>query len=289
MERIFLTIIITTYNRPKILREAILSIINEVSSIDIQLSINYEIIVVDDGAYAGFIINEFDRFSSNILYIKNKHKLGANASRLKGLEYSNGEFVVFLDDDDSWLRGRLMELYTVHRLKEFDCHFARHKIFGSLRSNVINHLSVLWRRKNLLYSNYIGGFSIFSIRRKILVDNIQFMPRGLKSCQDWFLYINLYQNETITKSYGIFPTVRYNVHNAGNISSSLDNRYKGLLEIKKLLKKLDVNKKIYNNILSEILLLRNYGFRKYNYKKFLFILRFGSLPIKFKLLKSFLK
>ena len=96
MERIFLTIIITTYNRPNTLRVAILSILNEVSKINIQPSINYEIIIVDDGAYAGFIINEFDQFFNYIKYVKNKSKIGANASRRKGLDYSSGEFVVFL-------------------------------------------------------------------------------------------------------------------------------------------------------------------------------------------------
>jgi glycosyltransferase involved in cell wall biosynthesis len=271
------------------LRLAILSILNEISKINIQPSVNSEIIIVDDGAYAGFIINEFDQFSNYIKYVKNKSKIGANASRRKGLEYSSGEFVVFLDDDDSWLDGRFMELYSFHHLNGFDCHFARYKIFGSLKSNIIHHLSLLWRRKNLLYSNYLGGFSVFSIRRIILINNIHFMRMDLKSCQDWYLYINLYQNKSITKSYGIFPTIRYNVHNAGNISSSSDNRYKGLLIIKILLKKLHVNKNIYYNILSELFLLRRDTFKKNNYQKFFFILKFGSFPIKIKLFKSLFK
>ena len=47
------------------------------------------------------------------LHYTGGHRLGANAGRNVGLEAAKGEWVAFLDPDDSWLPGRLSELLGV--------------------------------------------------------------------------------------------------------------------------------------------------------------------------------
>ena len=84
-----LSIIITTYNRPNMLKHAICSVLAQ------KLS-QIEIIVVDDNSYEdnSFCIPIVDK------YIKNSKKKGLGENHKIGFRESSGEYVCFLDDDD---------------------------------------------------------------------------------------------------------------------------------------------------------------------------------------------
>ena len=91
MEKI--SVIITTYNRPKWLQNAVISAINQDFS-------DKEIIVVDDGS-VGEETNLLVRNYPYINYIYQKNN-GLGVARNTGLAASKGQFIQFLDDDD-WL------------------------------------------------------------------------------------------------------------------------------------------------------------------------------------------
>lgn len=109
------SIIIPTYKRPKNLKNAIQSVLD-------QDYINKEIIVIDDnGEDITFdleiksIISSFRKKypSINIVYYKhNKNRNGA-AARNTGILMSTGEFICFLDDDDVYLNERLSESINI--------------------------------------------------------------------------------------------------------------------------------------------------------------------------------
>lgn len=100
MEKL-VTIVIPTYARPTNLCRAIDSVLSQ----DYK---NVEIIVVDDNGIA----TEYQKLTEQILskYIANKkitylvHNINMNgsAARNTGLANSNGEYIAFLDDDDSY-------------------------------------------------------------------------------------------------------------------------------------------------------------------------------------------
>lgn len=98
-----ISVIIPTFQRPEMLREAILSVKAQVYS-------NIEIIVVDDhsGDNTASITDEFPE----VHYFENSKNCGPGFSRKYGLSKSHGKYVVFLDDDD---------YYT-------DCSFFRHAV-----------------------------------------------------------------------------------------------------------------------------------------------------------------
>ena len=84
-----LSVIISTYNRPKMLKQAIESVLAQnVSQI--------EIIVVDDNS------SEDNSFCIPLVskYIKNKKNMGLGSNHKIGFAESSGEYVCFLDDDD---------------------------------------------------------------------------------------------------------------------------------------------------------------------------------------------
>ncbi|MCX8012187.1 MAG: glycosyltransferase family 2 protein, partial [Desulfobacterota bacterium] len=91
------SVIITTYNRKEMVREAIASVQN-------QDFFDYEIIVVDDGSDDGTetITEEFP----GIIYFYQKNQ-GISRSRNQGIELARGKLICFLDSDDLWLPTKL--------------------------------------------------------------------------------------------------------------------------------------------------------------------------------------
>ncbi len=97
------SVVITTYNRPSYLRKAIESVLQ-------QRYEKIELIVVDDhsetdtrGAISDIKTGSLSRFQ----YIRHDQNRGANAARNTGIEAVSGEYVAFLDDDDSWMPGKI--------------------------------------------------------------------------------------------------------------------------------------------------------------------------------------
>ncbi len=91
------SVIITTFRRPKFLREAVDSVLS-------QSFKDFELIVVNDdltGSEVDEIVGSFR--DPRIVYVKNKENLGSARSLNVGLGKVRGEYVTILDDDDAWL------------------------------------------------------------------------------------------------------------------------------------------------------------------------------------------
>lgn len=93
------SIIITTYDRPHLLRRAIASA-RSASDRDI------EIIVVDDGGKKPDA-KRVCSSAGNIKYIRNEVNSGVAGARNRGIQESCGEYLSFLDDDDIRFAGSL--------------------------------------------------------------------------------------------------------------------------------------------------------------------------------------
>lgn len=97
MEKEKISIIITTYNRRTFLEKAIESVFNQTYQ-------NIEIIIIDDCSKDGtkdFCENLKD---SRIKFYRNEHNQGCGPNRKKALqEYATGKYIIFLDDDDSFI------------------------------------------------------------------------------------------------------------------------------------------------------------------------------------------
>ncbi len=99
-------------------------------SVFAQTFIDYEVIVVNDGAPDTL---ELERalvpYKSRIRYIKQEN-LGAGAARNEGLRAAQGEFIAFLDADDLWLPNYLEEQLKFIRANDFDLVCADAMHFG---------------------------------------------------------------------------------------------------------------------------------------------------------------
>jgi glycosyltransferase involved in cell wall biosynthesis len=93
-----ISVIIPTYNRCELLQRAVLSVLKQTRPAD-------EIIIIDDGSTDGtpeLIPKKYPR----IQYSWQKNT-GVSAARNTGIEKSSGDWIAFLDSDDTWLQRKL--------------------------------------------------------------------------------------------------------------------------------------------------------------------------------------
>ncbi len=92
------TVIIPTYNRGWILKEAIDSVLSQ----DFE---DFELIVVDDGSTDN-TESILAGYAGDIIVIRQDNR-GVSAARNAGITSASGKFIAFLDSDDLWLPGKL--------------------------------------------------------------------------------------------------------------------------------------------------------------------------------------
>jgi glycosyltransferase involved in cell wall biosynthesis len=99
------SIITPTYRRPLLLKRAIISVINQTFG-------NYEHIIIDDGndPESELLVNGFE--DKRIIFRQHQSPRGAAGGYNTGINLSNGEFILFLDDDDEYLPTFLDKMYN---------------------------------------------------------------------------------------------------------------------------------------------------------------------------------
>lgn len=110
------SVIIPVYNRSEDLRRAL-------QSLTTQIFKNFEVLVCDDGSNEPLenVLSEFTGLL-NIRYFRLEHSGGPAKPRNLGIWEARAPRVCFLDSDDFWLPGKLIE---VHRKQQFDVCYHR--------------------------------------------------------------------------------------------------------------------------------------------------------------------
>ena len=127
-----ISIVVTTYNRKKELETLFDSIMK-------QSYKEFEIIVADDNSNDDIesVVSTYK--SIKISYFKNKTNLGYAKNCKKALDYCNGEYVIFLSDDDCLIDESFFEkAMEVFENKEVDCVFGRIAVSQS-DNFIVNH------------------------------------------------------------------------------------------------------------------------------------------------------
>jgi glycosyltransferase involved in cell wall biosynthesis len=94
------SVILTTYNRPELLKETIISILDQTFQ-------DFELIVVDN--FSNYEFQELiDSFKSDkIIGFSNHNNNVIAVNRNYGLRHATGKYIAFCDDDDIWLHDKL--------------------------------------------------------------------------------------------------------------------------------------------------------------------------------------
>lgn len=102
-DRPLVSVVLPTYGRPELVREA-------VASVDEQTYPNVELLVVDDCSPTPIepVLKALSlKASLDIRVLRHEENRGGNAARNTGIRAATGEYVSFLDDDDRWEPDKL--------------------------------------------------------------------------------------------------------------------------------------------------------------------------------------
>lgn len=103
----FFSVIITTYNREKIITRALNSLLNQ----DFD---DWEAIIVDDGSLDDTfeVIKPIVMNHEKIKYIFQKNQ-GLPSARNSGIQLSTGKYITFLDSDDEYKKNHLSSRFDI--------------------------------------------------------------------------------------------------------------------------------------------------------------------------------
>lgn len=163
------SIIVPVYQSQETLNECIESVLR-------QQCQNYEIILVDDGStdMSGKICDEYaDRYPGNISVIHKSNK-GPLMARIEGIRMSQGEYLLFLDADDSYAPRILHKLENILKSQNADIiifNYYRCYKYGKSELNkplYRNGQKFKENEKQKLYQELATGFELNALWQKCL-------------------------------------------------------------------------------------------------------------------------
>tara|TARA_Y100001970_G_scaffold261464_1_gene344634 strand:- start:897 stop:1814 length:918 start_codon:yes stop_codon:yes gene_type:complete len=226
------SIIIPTYNRVKLLRNAIDSVLKQTYQ-------KFEIIIVDDASTdetQKFILSINDK---RIRYFKNKINLYAAESRNIGISQSKGDLIAFLDDDDEWFPYKLEKQVHLFSNKKIGLVYSSINLFFEKYNFSYNTTPRLsgYIYKEMLIKNCIGATPSVVVRRKAIFDlnnnKNKFFDSDFPAREEYDLWIRLCKKWDV--EYVKFPLLKQFQRNSINrISGNVNNYIKAieLLNIK---------------------------------------------------------
>lgn len=206
-----ISVVITTFNRPDFLQEALIGV-------SLQEFSAYEIVIIDDCSTKSYdeVFPLVEKL--NARYLKQKSGVGANAARNIGIKESTGDIIAFLDDDDVWLPNYLKVIHEEY-LNGADAVVSGFKQLGKEEVVVINKdLDVT--KTSLLRGNTYCGMSGFSAKRELLLANS--FDEKLNNGQDWDMYVRLFEKKIKFKNVSK-PVFLYRFQNEDGIGAKVRN------------------------------------------------------------------
>lgn len=213
-----ITIIIPTYNRATLLTRC-------VDSVRAQVYTNWELIVVDDGSTDDTERTVKMYSDSRIRYIR-QGNAGAATARNKGALAAQGEYIIFLDSDDTVEINWLRELASVLNsdMAMVSCGF---KKFDSSSSLIASTTALTGHELQRQYGIFLAG--TYLLKRQVFLE-IGGFDETLKSGHHTELSIRLIQlleNRTIKQRFVHLTLVLINDHNGEKIRSNWKSVYEG--------------------------------------------------------------
>lgn len=175
------TVIVPTYNREKLLKRTIESILAQTFK-------DFELIIVDDGSTDNTKKLIASYKDCRIIYIY-KENGGLNSARNKGLQNAKGEYIAFCDSDDSWLPEKLEK--HVQKYNEDNEIKVVYDLTGVVKKegdkqNIIlarNDICEGWCYKEVLEQGYLTSPTFLSCKKECF-EKIGSLPMDLTNCED---------------------------------------------------------------------------------------------------------
>ncbi|TCD15134.1 glycosyltransferase family 2 protein [Oricola cellulosilytica] len=192
-----------------------------------------EIIIVDDGSTDGTfdVATELARGNELISVIKHSKNLGGSAARNSGWHQAKGDWIAFLDSDDSWHPKKLAKQFKIIETNPtagmIYCGFL--KVDSATRRVLLDRAAPSnedWDqfKFDIASRNIIGTTSVAIIRKSFLII-VDGFDDNLPSCQDWDIYYRL--SKHCKFDFAQESLVYYSASNVERISTCFSNATRG--------------------------------------------------------------
>lgn len=227
------TVIITTYQRSlRIVDRAIKSILTQTYS-------NLELIVVDDSPKEyeeRSLIKQYIETIDDprIRLIQHDKNQGACSARNTGIQNSNGKYIAFLDDDDSWCPDKLEKQMVKMKSGDYGLVYCRQHVVNEVNHSSYDPLKEYFEGKvfdKLILTNFIGSTSFALIKRECF-DAVGMFDVRMPASQDLEMWLRIAQKYKV--GFVDEPLVDYYIHEGESITG---NYSKKLTAIEMLLEK----------------------------------------------------
>jgi len=220
------SIIIPTYNRVSLLKEAL-------DSIASQTYDDFEVIVVNDFPEQKAEVSKLVAKYQKVHLISQSFSKGGNAARNAGITFATGDIIAFLDDDDTWYAEKLSKHVEAHKENpEVGLVYSNCEYFwenGVLNDQVFPATlpdNVILEMKNGKFCP--ATTTAVTLRTECFKVSGQF-DEDLVSFQDWDMWFRVAQNYSFILLDE--PLVRFRQHFGSRVSFDIDKRLKGLDQV----------------------------------------------------------
>ncbi|MEX0685075.1 MAG: glycosyltransferase family A protein [Balneolales bacterium] len=199
------SVIIPTYNRAHLVKDAIDSVLKQTYQ-------NFELLIVDDYSEDNTkeVVKSFKH--QNIKYLLNNRSKGAQGARNTGLLASRGQWIAMLDSDDIWLPTKLEKQVAYIKITKNN---VAGLSTGNAKYDFKNHKVIKYKipqkrihtAKDLLYKNYLSGFSTFIFNKEKALITGGFDER-FPAMQDVDFYISMSKQGEIHSLFEVLAYIR---------------------------------------------------------------------------------
>jgi glycosyltransferase involved in cell wall biosynthesis len=183
-----ISVVIPVYNREKLLSNALKSCLNQTTEV-------FEIIVVDDGSNDNtkeVVMNFANKFTDNNIHYIYQSNSGAQVARNKGIEFSTGDLIVFLDSDDI-LTNNSVECRLEYFIKNPNLGF----VYGNFANTDLKFQKLSgYCYKDILKNLSLCPFSSIMASRKKIIE-IGYLSEEFPAWQDDDFVLSMSKNYEI--------------------------------------------------------------------------------------------
>jgi glycosyltransferase involved in cell wall biosynthesis len=186
------SVVIPVYNRPDLLRRAVLSVSR-------QSFTPFEILVVDDGSTP--TVGSLKDFNSiDVRILRNEQSLGVSAARNLGIREAIGDWIALLDSDDEWMEEKLEK--QIHHIQQHEGLHAVHTGEKWIRNgNEVIPPAYLNKSPDNLWERSLQHCLICPssvLLHKSIFQSIGFFNENLPVCEDYEFWLRLLLHKEIS-------------------------------------------------------------------------------------------
>lgn len=195
-----ISVVIPLYNKEHYIKSTVQSVLRQTYS-------DFEIIIIDDGSTdnSAQVIKTFNNSAIRYFYQENK---GVSAARNYGIKVSKGEFIAFLDADDTWRPGFLSAMIELAQK------YPHESVFGVAQENrpittLPTGVTIVKDFCSFFYCFCTG--SLFF--RKGVFDNIGLFRQNIQVGEDFDMWLRIacrYDYVYLNEPYLIHPIITEN-------------------------------------------------------------------------------